>query len=520
MPQLPPRPTWMLGEETLPASYPALSLDPDTAFAAALARDGGYDRMDDVSDVLKAALCYSAESMRGGFASLAFNSQSRSIKSPSGWMALQGPGPSKSSIDIVLVHPDQPGAWHVSFHFDQVMIPAAAERDKVLSREIREAKLAAGATTQEAMLAEILGSLRGAKGERTPLEKELDTLRQDPANYRSAAPGDVLARIDATALILGADGWRGVGTAGHPVGTEASDCVAAEAFLPLKKHPEVWWPGMQFSIAPQRRYGRMEEHLRPSSDRMGGSAHIPMAILSDLIRAGAQHILVARANEDAGAKSWVCFGDERAALMQDAGMAAVAASGGFFDSAVVDRLRDFSASIAAKDVERNLDDWLALAPRLVERGFTDASSRFDCNDMDDFSFAICSADLRRVVLETQHGIFQIGMNLDENGNVSRVEAGRIMKPKVAWDDPDRDEKRAALEARALSSFEVCLVGRFRMSESGLQADYGDGADGQPAIAYDIRNVRDMNGIIASLSSTCCCFDEEHPEEADDLSSGP
>lgn len=210
MPKLPPRPTWTLGEETLPASYSALSLDPDAAFAAALARDGGYGRMDDVSDVLKAALCYSAESMRGGFASLAFNSQSRSIKSPSGWMALHGSGPSKSSIDIVLVHPEQPGAWHVSFHFDEVMIPEAAERDKALSREIREAKLAAGATPKEAMLAEILGSLRGAKGERTPLEKELDTLRQDPANYRSAAPGDVLARIDATALILGADGWRGV----------------------------------------------------------------------------------------------------------------------------------------------------------------------------------------------------------------------------------------------------------------------------------------------------------------------
>lgn len=515
MTNLPPRPTWKLGDEILPASYPALSLDPDAAFAAALAVDAGHDRMNEVSDVQKAALCYAAESMRGGFASLAFNSQSRSIKAPSGWIAMHGPGPSKSVLDIVLIHPDEPGAWHVSFHFDEVMIPAAAERDKALAREIHEAKIAAGATPQEAMLAEILGSLRGAKGERTPLERELDALRKDSASYRSASPGDVLDRINATALALGEGGWRGVGKAGHPRGTEASECVAAEAFLPLKKHPEIWWRGMEFSIAPQRRYERVDEHLKPSSDRMGGSAHIPMTILSDLIRAGAQHVLVARANEDAGAKSWICYSArESAALLQDAGMAAVAASGGFFDAAVADRLRDFSASIAAKDVERNLDEWLALAPRLVDAGFSDAGHRFDCNDLDDSSFANCSADLRRVILETQDGIYQIDMSLDDEGGISQVDAGRIMKPNVPWDDPDADEKRDALDAQALSSFEVRPVGRFRMTEGGLQADYGAGPDGAPAIAFDIRNVRDMNGIIASLSSTCCCFDEEHPQDPD------
>ncbi|RMJ20393.1 hypothetical protein PHISP_08737, partial [Aspergillus sp. HF37] len=89
-----------------------------------------------------------------------------------------------------------------------------------------------------------------------------------------------------------------------------------------------------------------------------------------------------------------------------------------------------------------------------------------------------------------------------------------MKPNVPWDDPDADEKRDALDAQALSSFEVRPVGRFRMTEGGLQADYGAGPDGAPAIAFDIRNVRDMNGIIASLSSTCCCFDEEHPQDPD------
>lgn len=514
MPELPPRPTWKLGEEVLPASYPPLMLDPDAAFAAALEADAGHDRCSDVSDVLKAALCYSAESMRGGFASLAFNCQSRTIKAPSGWMALHGPGPSKSSIDIVLLHPDEPGAWHVAFHFNEVMIPAAAAREEALSREVRQARLAAGATPREAMLAEILGALRGGKVEKTPLEQELDALRRDPMSYRSAAPGDVLRQVDATALVLGPEGWRGTGKPGHPTGTEASDCVSADAFLPLKKHPQTWWPGMQFSITPQSRFERMEEQLRPRSDCMGGCAHIPMTILSDLIRAGAQHFLVARANEDAGAKSWVCFGSECTVRLQDAGMAAVAASGGFFDSAVSDRLRDFSAAIAAKDVERNLEDWVSLAPRLVEHGFTDAANRFDCNDMDDFSFAACTGDLRRVVLETQHGLYQIDMELDREGGVSRVEAGRILKPDVSWDDPDRDEKRAALEARALSSFEIRPVGRFRMTEDGLQADYGAGPDGAAEIDYTIRNIRDMNGIIASLSSTCCCFDEEHPQDPD------
>lgn len=518
MTNLPPRPTWKLGNEVLPASYPAAILDPEAAFAAALAAKAPYDRLNDVSDVTKAAVSYAAETMRDGVAMLAFMARhqaSTPLVSEDGWMAFYEPGPSKTVIDLVLVNPVEPGAWHVSVHYDKRMTDGARARAKELEDQVHAARVAAGASDRDAHLAVILASIGGGKGDQTPEQKALKQLQSDPASYRDAQPGDELTRFCATALILDEGGWKGVGLPGYPRGTERSDSVPASKFLPIEKHGSVWWSGMEVIAAPQSSYRRHEQHLHPGSDRMGGSAHIPMTILSGLVRSIGQAGRVQEANRETGQRSWVSFGDSRSVLLQDAGMAVVAASGGFFDQDVADRIRDFSAGIAASDVARNMEDWFALVPRLEARGFTDASHRFDCNDMRDQSYAKVEEAMRCAVLETQHGTYRIDMHEDGEGGIARIEAFRVLIPEIHWNDPDRDEKRGELRSRDILSFDTRPVGRFVMTEEGLKPAYGATEEGQPAIDYTIRNVRDMNGIVASLSSTCCCFDEEYPEKTED-----
>jgi hypothetical protein len=62
-----------------------------------------------------------------------------------------------------------------------------------------------------------------------------------------------------------------------------------------------------------------------------------------------------------------------------------------------------------------------------------------------------------------------------------------------------------------------VAGRFFVTEDGpedgLRPDLG--GEKRPEIERSIRNVRDMNGLIGSLASVACVFDEEHPEGDED-----
>ena len=66
------RPTWYVGGEIHPAPFHASLLEFAACFRAALDISSGAYRMNDVTTVINAALCFAAETMRDALAELAF----------------------------------------------------------------------------------------------------------------------------------------------------------------------------------------------------------------------------------------------------------------------------------------------------------------------------------------------------------------------------------------------------------------------------------------------------------------
>lgn len=473
------RPTWDLSGETHPATFPASDLDPDAALQAALDARVGYDRYNDLTALLGAAVGFAAESMRDALAELAFRARDlgpdRSQRSEGGWHAFWEPGPHGSNIDLMLVHETEPGGWHVSVRLSPVMTEEAAAREAEL--EARFAAASAGLSPRDLLLARIFPKADD------PVLAELKRLEEDPDSYRPATRGDRVQVAYGTALDLGAKGWRGVGPGGKPAHVE--EFAHARHFLPLRTYQDNWWRGIQLTLKPVPARQRQEGMLTPSSDRSGACPEIPLRILSDLIRSAGLDASVHQRAEEAGRTPWVSFGGERHALLEEAGHAIVHAAGGLFDPSVERRIAAFWAGIAAQDVERHLADWFVLVPELAAAGHGAGEEAFSCNDGRDLARAELNGPVRSLRTETQNGTYRVDMTEDGEGGVVRVLAVREVGGR---DLP---------------------IGRFIMTDEGLRPDFGP--ENGPEIAHHIRTVRDLNGAIGSLASVACVFEEERKE---------
>ena len=473
------RPTWDLSGETHPATFPAADLDPDAALQAALDARVGYDRYNDLTALLGAAVGFAAESLRDALAELAFRARDlgpdRSHRSEGGWHAFWEPGPHGSNIDLMVVHETEPGGWHVSVRLNPVMTEEAAAREAEL--EARFAAASAGLSPRDLLLARIFPKADD------PVLAELKRLEEDPGSYRPAARGDQVSVVYGTALDLGPGGWRGVGPGGKPAHVE--EFAHARHFLPVKTYEEIWWRGLQLALKPVPARQRQEGMLTPSSDRSGACPEIPLRILSDLIRSAGLDASVHQRAEEAGRTPWVSFGGDRHALLEEAGHAIVHAAGGLFDCSVERRMAAFWAGIAAQDVERHLADWFALAPELAAAGHGAGEGAFCCNDGRDLARAELNGPVRSLRTETQNGTYRVDMTEDGEGGVVRVLAVREVGGR---DLP---------------------IGRFIMTDEGLRPDFGP--ENGPEIAHHIRTVRDLNGAIGSLASVACVFEEERKE---------
>ena len=470
------RPTWTLSDKTLPATYPAAELDPDQALQAALDADVSYDRYNDVSTLLGAAVDHAAECMRDALAELAFRARDlgpeTALRSGTGWSAFWEPGPSGANIDLMLVHSSEPGAWHVSVRFRPVMTEEAAAKEAEIEARISAANI--GLSPMDLMMARLF-----PKGD-DPLMGELKRLEDDPSSYRPALRGDRISVVYGTALDLGAKGWRGTGPGGKPRHVE--EFAHARHFLPLKTYQDTWWNGLQLTLRPNPSYQRHEGMLTHSTDRGGACPEIPLRILSDLIRATDLVPQVAKRAAEVGALPWISYGDERRVPVEEAGHAMVHAAGGMFDESVAHRLTAFWAGIAARDVGRHLDDWFALAPEMATAGYGVGGEAFSCNDGRDIAIGAVNGQVRSLRTQTQNGTYRVEMTEAEGGGVAGVLAVREVGGR---DLP---------------------IGRFVMTEEGLRPDFGP--ENGPPIEHHIRTVRDLNGAIGSLASVACVFEEE------------
>lgn len=464
----------------------AHTLTPAPAFAKALDHEVYYDRGNDVSKVMEAALSYATETMSEAIGTLAFLAKEMPVVSAAGHRIQAVPGPSAQAIDLLLTQDGQPGGRLVTVHYAPVLHDKGKAAVAAIKAEMEAEMDALGVTGHARIFAEM-----GIGKQTLQTAQKLKAYKASGAGYRPAEPGDPVKVIRSTALDMGT-GRLVPGVFGVPREIEAEDTLAVAKALPVKAHPDGWWPGIDFEVRPALR-AHDDGALMPASRRTGPGFPETFAALSEIIRDSGLAHLVSEKDAVISHTPWHTTGVGYFQDLEEAGYAAVHASGGFFDAAAGAHIRQFSADISAQDVAKNIDEWVRTARGLADRGFGSGSATFDCNDMRDMAFAEVTADGVAFHTRTQHGEYRVDVALGPDDGVLAVRACRC-------GGQDRD------------------VGRFVMTAAGLRADYGATPEAE-AIAYTIRNVRDMNGIIASLSSVACVFCDTYPE-ADDAGMRP
>lgn len=461
------RGTPMSRKTEVPTTALAHTLTPEAAFAKALDNDSGYERAEDVTVVMMAALSYAKETMSGAIGELAFRARGGEVVSASGHRLRALPGPSPRAVDLLLTQDGRPGGRLITVHYAPVAHAEGAAALAALHAE-REAEMdALGLSGHARLLAGI-----GLGEHKLATTAEIERYQTSGAPYRRARPGDAVSKVQSTSLDMG-DGVIVAGASGLPRELERGDAAQAKDALPVKAHPSTWWPGIDFEVRPAfRGPGAV---LRPASGRAGAGFHATFSALSELIRDAGLARLVEEQNRVIAHTPWLTSGVSRFPDLEEAGYAAVHGSGGFFDAAAAAHVRRFSEEIAAQDVANFVDEWVSTARGLADQGFVSEDTAFEANDGRDVVFAEARDDRVTLRSSTQHGEYETVIDLGPGDAVLGVVARR-----------DGGEE----------------FGRFVMTEGGLRPEYA-------SIEHRIRNVRDMNGVVMSLTSVACVFEEEH-----------
>lgn len=486
-----PRPTWELNGKTLSGSRPAHDIDLEASTTEALAAVKYYSRMNEPQDVLKAAMQYAASSMATVLVPMALQARKQDhITEPGGWQ-LRVESASHKEMCLSLTNPGAPGGWCISLDVEKEMTDTAKARVAVLGDRISEKLKALGMSDMNIFLRDI--GVGSKDIDKLPEELERAEFKADPANYRAIGPDHVFKELRAYALRLPEGGMSGHGRRGVQSNTE--DYSSIDLFSDHAKR-KGWASGLSVKLIPARRH-HGDEMLCPSSESDNVMPERFMEILSWLILANGHGPAVRAKEAELSRIGWISFGSGNSHALQEIGHGLVHRAGGLWTPEVTDAMRDFSAEIAACDVRMNVDDWIRLARNLEEQGNAQRAELFSANDGRDEAWAENDGDILTIRNQTQHGKFRTDILL-------------------------RDGAPQELHCyRERSGAQHIPIGRFQADDQGvLQHDYAGALMNDVEIGYTIRNIRDMNGLIGSLSSLACVMDEELKARNDDDSPSP
>lgn len=470
------RPTWKVEDLTLSGSFPARSIDPDAAMEAALAYKISHDRLNDVTALVKAAMGYFIEASQDALVELACKATAGSLCAPDGWELEVLPQRNGQSADLLL-RSAVAGGWHIGLRTAKEFTGAAHARLEELNQEIDRDLDAQGLTGKEKILRRIF-----PKGDLTPAEKAYAALEADPESYRGLQPGDRFSRLTMNAFTL----------KGPPAGVE--DFSRLDEILKADPDKDYLY-GNHVQAVPELSLSDERRELLSSNSLniVHGSAEVALLLLSRLLSENGLADIVKARSDELSLKGWRCYDSSPGgAEIMDAATAAVYRSGGLFDERVLERVSRFSRGIAAHDVNLRVPDFMSLAAGLVKHGYTSPERQFEANDGKHVGYAREEVFGFSVEVKTQRGMYRVDLHI-EDGEMMRIcafrESGGVARP----------------------------VGRFVRGADGFEEDYAGRRTGEPAVAYHISKVMDMNGIIAALSTLSCVLDMEYPEaEAGDL----
>lgn len=457
-----------------------MDIDLDASTAEALGEVKYYSRMKEPIGVEKAAVEYAATAMEHVLVPLALMARDRGhVAEPGGW-EMRVVNQDHCEICLSLTHPSSPGGWCVAMDLTPRYTDDAAARIAELDKIIGEKLADLGLNRREVILRG-LGLGPTSASDALPEEEHLARIKAAPGSFKPIAADVPLKELRAYAVCLPAEGVGGHGCGGSLPGIEDPGDISL--FLDGEKRTG-WNRGLWVKLAPSA-MDRDDGLLKPASGRDGVMPHLFMETLALLLRANGFENEIRAREAEISSHGWICYGSGNAPALQEIGHGLVHRAGGIWDATVSAGLREFSAEIAACDMGNILDDTVRLARDLDEQGHNHPSRRFSANDGRDLAWAESHSDCVTIRNETQSGIYRTDVMMRE-GIPSKVLCYR--------------ENRGA---------PYLPVGRFHIDGDGiLQQDFRGAVMHDVEIAYNIRNIRDMNGIISSLSSLSCVMDEE------------
>lgn len=463
------RKTWELGRASagdkvmhLPLSHPPASIDEKEALAHLYARkQSGDSRYDAVSSFVKAATSFFLQSAQQAIVEMAYLGVQQGLRPANGWIPTVQQ--SNNTFTLTVEREGAPGAWCFEIACQKEQTPEGTALISELREQVhKENKDLGHGRHRDIMIA--IGSVTDL----SDLEMRYKNAQEDPANYRPAASGD---RLDL--MKISAHSQNG----GVPDGVD----------------PLYQGDTKQGELSPsfEDRETLEKRGLSPISGGLGGAVEHGLFALSRLLEANGFSEMVAAKAASISMFPWTCY-SERSAEITDAAHAVVSGSGGLFDQSVMDQIRGFSNHIASKSFERISEKLVELSEGLIARGHTDQSSCFEANDMREHVYVEQTETGYLINLRNDIATYHVDLQIDDGVvmglEVSKVE-GDSLKPVARFTGPE------------------------------FTPDFGDYETGIP---YDLRTVRDTNGVHLGLDSVHCCMIEDYgplqPPEEDDAPS--
>lgn len=274
-------------------------IDPDAAFAAALAQEVTYGRGLDARKVLNAAAGYAAQTMSGALGALAVRLSGQGPFRNAGWTAEALPVVSPAARAFRVSSSAEAGDFVITFEFRRDLADGVRSAVSALNARVEAERRARKVSRTDMVVAEVTG----VPAFDTDAARDLAAVLADPASY---AP--IGERTAVRHLVI----HRG----GVPV---------------LDQKPALRTLGT-------RRY-------MPNRPGFPQEPDPALVILSAFLRRTGLDARVAEANAEVGAFPWSASGVAHFTALEEAAYAAVCAAGGLFDETVSRRVRDFAEAL-------------------------------------------------------------------------------------------------------------------------------------------------------------------------------
>lgn len=434
----------------------------------------GHERMGDTSSVSNAIAAYASATLLQSIGGLAFQiARQASVQGEDGWSAHAYKSESSHKSSFLIFEDDEPGGALIQVEYEQVFKPEIKERMNALFYADHEKLRARGIDSSDLLVKEILKKGRDEK-EVTEEYLETLTLKNDPSSYVTPREGHPVKDVSVISLDL--DNMLVGGSNRHGVMRHLEKSLSST--LEEAEQPG-YNPGKILGMKAVRR----DDHATVMLPLLGTCLmpEIMLSALSGLLRKnGYADEVEARERLFSQQKIWTSDVSHYPDLESFA-YALVHENKGFVDRETVEEIRLFSAEIAAHDISLFLPALVKLSQGLIREGY-DGEKTFDCNDLRDIASVRETEHGPVLITKTQHGTYYVLLRMSENQNVTSVHVSKSGGKNL---------------------------GSFSIREGQISPDM----DNYPE--YTIRNVRDMNNAILSLSSVACVFEEENPDQSPD-----